>query len=145
MAENTWVVRLNWHLVEEDDDPRWHYERAFYAYLPPRRRGIDYIGKCDGKTVRQRWNYDAKSKVWDCINERTQHHHVIVAEIETEARLTRKLVSDIESLLIYRVQQIQPLCNHTNAASRGKHTRPGMKIQCRGAWPLSQKTFNEID
>ncbi|HEV2381582.1 MAG TPA: hypothetical protein VG206_17535 [Terriglobia bacterium] len=138
-------MKIHWYVVGDDDDPRWGYNRALYAYLAPQRAAIDYIGKCDGKTVRQRWGYDAKSAVWDCINQRTKHHHVIVGEFGTEERLTRKLVDDIESLLIYRVHQIQPLCNLKNTASRGNHWRPGMKVECRGAWPLSQKTFRDED
>lgn len=137
-------VRIRWCAIG-DDDPRWNYDRALYAYLRPHRAAIDYIGKCDGKTVRQRHAYDAKSAVWDCINERTKSHRVIVGEIDTTERLTRALMEDIESLLIYRVHQIQPLCNLKNTAKRGNCWRPGMKVMCLGAWPLSQKIFADQD
>jgi len=104
---------------------------------------IYYIGKCDRTSVRGRWCYSAKPDVWDCIGRRSKTHRLIVAEIETEQRLTRALVSDIESLVVCRVHQIQSLCNRQNTASRGKHRRPGMKVECRGAWPLSQETFRD--
>ena len=145
MAETTLLVRLHWYRVSEKDDPRWKHDLALYAYLAPLKAEIHYIGKCDRTSVRGRWCYSAKPDVWDCIERRSKAHRHIVAEIETEQRLTRELVSDIESLLIYRVHQIQPLCNVLNTASRGKYSRPGMKIQCRGAWPLSQKTFSDED
>jgi hypothetical protein len=143
MIETGLVVKLHWCAVDEDEDPRWAHDLALYAYLAPVRAAIYYIGKCDRTSVRGRWCYSAKPDVWDCIQRRSKTHRLIVAEIETDQRLTRELVSDIESLLIYRVHQIQPLCNRQNTTSRGKHCRPGMRVECRGAWPLSQKTFRD--
>jgi len=59
-----------------------------------------------------RWRYSAKREVWDCINQRSKSHSLIVAEINRSA-LTRELVADIDSLLIHRVK---PLCNVQNVA-----------------------------
>jgi hypothetical protein len=89
--------------------------------------------------VRGRGCYSAKPGAWDCINQRSKTHCVIVAEIEVEQRLTRELLGDIESLLTY---ELQPSCNVQNTASWGKHSRLGMRVECRGkAWPLSRKVF----
>jgi len=132
-------VTLHWHAVADDDDSRWRHDLALYAYLAPVKPEVYYLGKCDRTTVRGRACYSAKPAVWDCINERSKSHRVIVAEIEVDQRLTRELLADIESLLIY---EIQPSCNVQNKASRGKHSRPGMRVECRGsAWPVARRVY----
>jgi hypothetical protein len=70
------------------------------------------------------------------INERSKTHRLIVAEIEVEQRLTRESLADVESLLIY---EIQPCCNVQNTASRGKPSRPGMRVE--QTWPLSRRVY----
>ena len=135
------TIKLHWYGCRENNDPRWSYSRALYAYLAPVKPEIYYLGKCYGTTVRQRWNYDAKSAVWDCIEGRTKNHRPIVAEFELPdgTNLTKKLVEDVECLLIFR---LQPPCNIQCKSSRGNYTRPGMKVVCIGrAWPLSIRTF----
>jgi hypothetical protein len=141
------TVKLHWFHCGDDDDPRWGYNRALYAYLAPVKAAIYYIGKCYGETttVRRRWTHDAKQDVWKCINARTKNHCPIVAEFELPegARLSKKLVDDIECLLIFR---LQPPCNVQCIESRGKYRRPGMKVVCVGkAWPLSKRTFTDGD
>lgn len=133
-------VTLHWYPIKGEDDPRWDYDLALYAYIAPEGQ-ILYIGKCDRTTVRKRWCYSSKSGAWDSINEVCDTSAVVVAEIKTDARLTRELLADIESLLIHQVQQIQPLHNVQNIRSRGRHSRPGMRVKCRGAWPLDEKIF----
>lgn len=132
-------VRLRWHLVHDKKDPRWKHNLALYAYCSPDGSEIYYIGKCDGTTVRGRWRYSAKHEVWDCITTHSPRHRLIVAEFETEQRMTRELVADIESLLIYHVD---PPCNVQNTSSRGRYSRH-MRIQCLGVWPLQQKIFKD--
>jgi hypothetical protein len=136
-------VILHWYDIKGDDDPRWDHDLALYAYLAPDGREILYIGKCDRTTVRGRWRYSAKAEAWDSINQVCDTHCVIVAEIETNERVTRELLADVEGLVIYRVHQLQPLHNLQNTASRGQYRRPGMRIECRGAWPLSEKVFRD--
>lgn len=100
---------------------------------------IPLLGTGDRTTVRGRARYSAKPAVWDCLNQLSKTHCLIVAEIEVEQRLTRELLADIESLLIF---EIQPCCNVQNTASRGKHGRAGMRVECCGkAWPLSRKVY----
>jgi hypothetical protein len=140
MAEG-FTIKLYWYAIEGDDDSRWRYDLALYAYLAPVKAEIYYLGKCDRTTVRGRASYSAKPAVWDCINERSKYHRLIIVEIEIEQRLTRELLGDIESFLIY---EIKPCCNVQNTRSRGKHSRPGMRIECRGkAWPLSRRVFRD--
>jgi len=133
------VVTLRWYAVTSDQDSRWNHDLALYAYLAPMRSEILYLGKCDRTTVRRRACYSAKSATWDRINERCRTHRLIVAEIEVNQRLTRKLLADIESLIIY---SIQPTFNVQHTRSRGRYMRPDMRVECRGAaWPLQQKVF----
>lgn len=139
------AVTLHWYSVEGDTDSRWRHNLALYAYLPPFtfKSAIYYLGKCDRTSVRGRASYSAKPGAWDCINRLSKTHRVIVAEIDVEQRLTRALLSDIESLLIFL---IQPCCNIQNTRSRGRHTRPGMRVECKGdAWPLSKRVYWEVE
>jgi hypothetical protein len=139
------TIKLHWYACANDDSPRWDYTRALYAYAAPRRAAIYYLGKCHGTTVRERWRYDSKSDVWDCIEKNTKNHCPLVAEFELPEgmKLTKKLVAAVECLLIFR---LQPPCNVQCKSSRGRSRRPGMKVVCSGtAWPLSQKTFNDKD
>jgi hypothetical protein len=135
-------VRLRWNYVETDDDPRWGYERALYAYLAPRKAEILYIGKCDGTTVRARWHYGAKHGLWDYINEERllNTHRLIVADVELPEgkRLSRELLSDIESLLI----QQTGVCGNVQCAT-SRISRPGTEVRCLGAWPLSKRIFRD--
>jgi hypothetical protein len=130
-------VTLHWHLVDDNTDTRWRHDLALYAYLSPIKGDILYIGKCDRTTVRGRWRYSAKPAVWDRINKRCKRHCLIVAEIEVDQRLTRELLADIESLLIYHVK---PSCNVQNTVSRGIYSRH-MRVECTGKWSLSKRVF----
>jgi hypothetical protein len=144
MSED-FTIKLRWYECGDDDDPRWDYRRALYAYFAPVKAAIYYFGKCYGTTVRQRWKYDAKRDVWKWIDKRTKNHCPIVAEFELPegTNLSEKLVEDIECLLIFR---LQPPCNVQCKSSRGEHRRPGMKVVCLGkAWPLPEKTFRDED
>ena len=141
-TESALVVKLHWAHVGDDDDPRWRYERALYAYLAPRRAEILYLGKCDGTTVRARWRYEAKKGAWDFINNDRglRSHCLIVADIElpTGRRLSRELLGDIESLLINRIK----MC--ANVQCRGSRIqRQGLEVMCLGAWPLATRVYRD--
>ena len=133
-------IVLDWHFIQSRDDPRWHYSRALYAYLPPRRPEVLYIGKADGCSVRQRWI--EKDSFWhdvecDC---RLRSHRVVVADISIsdDCRLTRELLADVESLLICAVQ---PWGNIQCRSTRIQ--RADLIVRCRGSWPISERTFRD--
>ena len=67
-------------------------------------------------------------------------HRVIVADwdIPAGSRMTRELLADTESLLIY---EVNPWGNIRAQSSRIQ--RPGLKVECRGAWPLSKLVFQD--
>jgi len=128
--------------VGDDHNPRWQYQRALYSYLAPQRREILYLGKCDGTTVLAPWSYSAKAGAWDFINidRGLGSHWVIVADIELPAgtRLTGELLSDIESLLINRIDA----CANVQCR-RSRIQRPRLVVRCSGAWPLATRVFRE--
>jgi hypothetical protein len=137
------TIKLHWYNLGTDDSPRWDYDRALYAYLAPARPVIYYVGKCYGTTVRERYAYDAKSAVWDCVDKQTKNNRPIVAEfvLPDGMNISKELVTDIECLLIYR---LQPSCNVQCKSSRGKYRRSGMRVVCFGKdWPLSEREFRD--
>jgi hypothetical protein len=139
MAQEVW---LNWQALGDDDnDPRWSWNRCLYAYLPPRRSDVFYIGKCDGTTVRQRWSYANKSGTWDYISQFCQSHRIIVAPLALPegSRFSSQLLTDIESLLIFT---LEPSANVQ--ATRSRTCRPGLVVRCEGEWPLSTRTFRDF-
>jgi len=133
------IVTLHWSLpYRERDDPRWEYNLALYAYLRARSPEIFYIGKADGRTVWQRLNDPDKDKLWRRVNVKAAR--VIVAELETRLCVTRQLVCDVESLLIYT---IKPIGNKQATRSRNI-SRPGLVVYCEGeAWPDARRTFRD--
>lgn len=57
-------------------------------------------------TFRARWRYGVKHSLWDYISEERslKTHRLIVADVELPRgkRLSRELLSDVESLLIHK-------------------------------------------
>lgn len=141
-------IILDWQDVHHETgrwSARWDYNLALYAILHARRDEIVYFGKADGCTVRARWKADDKhERVWRRIEEELGlfKHGFIVGEFRLPEgqRLTRQVVCDVESLLIY---QLKPWANSRNAKSRGRYSRPGMVIYCQGHWPLRRRTFRD--
>ncbi len=134
------LARIQWSSLEDDADPLWGASRGLYVYIAPDDHEILYIGKVDGTTVRQRWNRSGKAGFWDDLERERKilEHSVIFGEIELEegGRLSRELFADIESLLIARVR---PWGNIQSRESR--ILRPGLRVQCEGAWPLDKRQF----
>ncbi len=85
---------------------RLEWSRALYAILHPETDEILYLGKADGCTVLDRWNADDKhDRVWSALKANGIHiHKFIVGGFCTQQRLTRELLSDVESLLIYWIK-----------------------------------------
>lgn len=134
-------VAVRWREVDRDDDERWSYTCCLYAYVVLGGPEILYIGKCDGCTVRSRWRN--KVKFWrDLERERNiLNHWVIVGEVGVPDgyRLSRQLLADVESLLIWNVKPWGNIQCQTN-----RMQRVGLSISCTGAWPLRQRLFREV-
>ena len=123
-------------------DHRWEERRCLYAYVAPASSEILYVGKAWGVTVRGRWQYSAKDHFWNDL-ERDRGilaHRAILGEVVLPPgkRLSPKLLSDIESLLIHR---IKPWGNIQSRSSR--ISRPGFVVACRGSWPNSKSMFHD--
>lgn len=124
------------------DDEGWNQSGCLYAYLAPQTREVLYIGKAWSVTVRARWNRSGKYAFWaDLERERgIRKHYALFGEIELprSRRLTRALLSDIESLLI---QRLQPWGNIQSRLSR--IARPGFVVGCVGEWPGGDTVFRD--
>jgi hypothetical protein len=102
------------------------------------------MGKSWAVTVRGRWERAAKEQFWNDL-ERERNiptHRAIHGEIVLPPgnRLSPELLSDIESLLIYK---IKPWGNIQSREFR--ISRPGYVVACRGAWPHRKKIFQDIE
>jgi len=132
------MVRVRWYSVHRDDDERWSYTYCLYAYVAPKGREILYIGKCDGCTVRQRWR--SKVDFWRDLerDRKILSHAVLVGEVLTpcDSRLTRQLLADVESLLIWCVKPWGNIQCQTDRIRRDR-----LSVSCSGAWPLARKRF----
>jgi len=133
-------IRLHWFEIEDEQDIRWSYTRCLYAYIAPRTSEILYIGKCDGCSVSARWR--GKQDFWRDLERKRKifEHTIIVADIEvpSDYRLTRELLADAESLLIYR---LKPWGNIQCRISR--ITRAGLRLSSFGYWPSKRRVFSE--
>ncbi len=128
------AMNLHWTRLA-DDGEAWGWTCALYAYQHPRTRELFYVGKADGCSVRARWNAADKDGLWDAVERgRGIHaHRVLVAafSLPAGARLTRQLVADVESLLIFA---LQPWGNI--ASTRTRICRPGLRVRNLGrTWP----------
>lgn len=135
------LATVHWTNIPEAH-PLWQLNRGLYSYWSPSATDLFYLGKVDGKTVRQRWNASDKRGFWRFIERELgyRNHTVFAGEVllSNNTRLTRELLADIESLLI---SHLTPAGNIQSIHSR--IARPGLVVQCRGSWPLGQKRFRD--
>jgi hypothetical protein len=133
------MIRVKWRFLQKYD-PGWGYRGCLYAYLTPSGKEILYIGKTWGTTVEDRWN--KKLSFWKDLERQRGIRGVIplVGEIclPDGLRLTRELLADIESLLIY----IEKPWGNIQCQQK-RIRRPGMQVKCTGNWPGTQKTYTD--
>jgi hypothetical protein len=127
-------VDVHWQGVG-DDGEAWDWTCGLYAYQHPRARELLYIGKADGTSIRGRWRAADKDGLWRDLerDRRIYQHRVLVGAfaLAPEMRLTRQLVADVESMLIFAVQ---PWGNI--ASCRSRICRPGLRVRNFGrVWP----------
>lgn len=119
------------------------WTRCLYGYVDLGATEIVYIGKADGKTVRERFDAPDKDALFDFLenDHKIADIGICVGDIlvKSDIRLTRQLLSDIESLLIKRVQPIGNIM-----ARRSRISRPGMEVICFGGWPFSRSRFRDV-
>jgi hypothetical protein len=139
-------IIVNWSRIVEPTDAAWNSTRVLYAYVHPHESKILYIGKVFGETssIRKRRSAADKNLHWDFCRDTLGLDRaaipVLVGDLETDRRLTRELMGDIESLLIKR---LQPILNVQSTKSRT--ARPRMTVRCTGSWPHAKKfSFRDI-
>ncbi len=128
----------------DDDDEAWDEVRCLYAYIEPESDEVLYIGKAWGKTLRERLDAPDKDEVFARLKAAGYDLNddgvgVLIGRVTLEPgmRLTKELLKDIESLLIY---EIEPEGNEQNIYSRGSW-RSGLEVRCKGDWPHPLNTF----
>ncbi len=113
--------------------------RVLYAYQHPTSEEILYIGKADRCSFRERLGGSHKKAMFTSYlgTQPQRNINVLVGNVVLDEgnRLSRHLLSDIESLLIYR---LKPPLNTHYLFSR-TYSRPGMILTCGGEWPKGER------
>lgn len=109
-----------------------------YAYVHPETSDILYVGMAWHPTIRQRSTDRDKRLFFDFLSNEfgITGVEVRVGEVWMDGRLTRQLLSDVESLLIKR---LQPPGNIMCRSSR--ISRRGMRLECLNEWPHKHARF----
>jgi len=137
------LIEVEWTQLDDDRHPLWADSYCLYAYLHPMRNWILYVGKADYSSVRKRLSGDHKSDVFADIERRygIEGVRVIHGQLfgEKGMRRTSQLLSDVESLLIMR---LQPFGNIQSTSNR--IFRPGLRVYCFGDWPRKRCRFHDV-
>jgi hypothetical protein len=130
-------IKIDWKILTPDSK-EWDYYRVLYAYLNPSDAKIVYIGLAFHRTIRQRFKEKDKKPLFDFLRDKHNIYSVdvLMGDLEMDGRLTRQLLSDVESLLIKRVQPIGNI-----ACKNSRISRPGVKLQCYNQWPYERIRF----
>lgn len=130
-------IEIEWKPLLQDSI-EWNYRHVLYAYLNPDDDEILYIGLAWRRSVRQRFRDRDKNALrdflWDDLG--LADVKVLVGEVVLEGRLTRQLLSDVESLLIKRLKPVGNIMCRTFRISR-----PGMRLECSQQWPHKRNKF----
>lgn len=122
---------VQWQTAKSWDDPIVCATRVLYAVAHPRVGRPLYLGKADGCSVYERAHARDKDDFWNWLAECGIHVHVcLVGFLTADGALTRQLLADVESLLIFN---LQPHWNCQNTRTRGI-SRPGMEVSCTNDW-----------
>lgn len=137
------LVKIKWRYISGKKDPKWDWCRALYAYLTVDRDEILYLGKAYKCSVIERWHRAAKKGFWNELETQRgiKKHVVMVGDIflPEGSNLTDPLISDIESLLIKR---INPWGNLKSVKKR--ISRPGLRVECKGSWHGWKREYRDI-
>lgn len=133
-------IIVHWYYASNRSS-KLDWYRVLYAYLHPDSLDILYIGKAYHCSVRERLRGEHKENIYDWLHENygINRFKVLVGVLESSdiGRLTQQIITDVESLLIKR---LQPPCNVMSIKIRN-YTRPGLKLYCKGDWPHDRSSF----
>ena len=141
IAREVMNIEIDWQYTGEGED-NIDYSRVLYAYLHSRTSEILYIGKAGRCTVRERLLGEHKEAIfYNMINQlgiSTLHAIVGVLSIPEQRKYSMELLSDVESLLIMKIQPV-----YNKQSRKRRISRPGMQVCCKGAWPHVQGRFKD--
>lgn len=135
------MITVNWKYISGNEDEKWDWCRVLYMYLAPKEGEPIYIGQAYECSVRERFLTAGKAALWGYMKKlKVMRHAIAVGNIiiPRGQNISKELVNDIESLLIYHTLPCGNIMSKDTRISR-----PGMKIRCGGDWPLPQKTFED--
>ena len=122
---------VRWRAAKSWDDPITDARRVLYAVAHRGVRRPLYLGKADGCTVYERAHAPDKDGLWRWLADSGIHMHICLVGVPTtDGVLSRQLLADVESLLIFH---LQPHWNIQNKRARGI-SRPGMVVSCIDEW-----------
>jgi phage gp29-like protein len=129
-----------------DEKKAWDATDCLYAYLHPKTDEILFIGSAFTRTVRERFDAQEKDDLFEYFD---AIHRLNPAELKIAVgevwldegqHLTRELLTDVESVLVKRVQ---PPGNIPRKVK--KISRPGVIVKCTGEWPHERKIFVDTE
>ena len=133
------VVRVHW-LEDHEDKESSEHSRVLYSYSHPKTEELLYIGKSDYCTVHERQRGAHKEKLFHNIQATEGLNSVLlrvgVLYLERYKRFSPALLSDVESLLIYRIQP-----RYNKQARQSRISRPGLEVSCTGDWRFTINRF----
>lgn len=133
-------INVHWKYANNKADDILKSRQVLYSYTDNRGEEIVYIGKAYACSVKERLSGRHKDKIFEYLRKtyKFKEYGLAVGKIKLPKsnRLSAKLVSDIESLLIYK---LKPSANIQSIRSR--ISRPGMEIVCCGDWPYEDNRF----
>ncbi len=140
--KGTWAmsIEIEWRTLSAASK-EWHHNHVLYSYLDPHTDRILCVGMAWRRSVKQRFTDRDKRSVFDFFHDELGLDvvKVQVGEAWMEGRLTRQLLSDIESLLIKRLKPIgNIMCRVTRIS------RQGMRLECFHEWPHERTRFVDL-
>jgi hypothetical protein len=133
---------IDWRHAKRMTNKAWDLQRCLYAYFHQTdNHPVIYLGKTSVSAYNR---YAARDKdlMFDAFKTANINPRIFIGEIllEGNRRLTGELLTDVESLMIHR---LQPWWNTQNRKSRGSYSRPGMKVHMIGDWPHHPTSFHD--
>jgi hypothetical protein len=131
------AIEIEWKTLLPDSK-QWNHTHVLYAYVHPDTGDILYVGMAWHRTVGQRFTDRDKQALFDFFSNELglSGVDVRVGEVWMDGRLTRQLLSDVESLLIRRLQPAGNIMCRSSRISRG-----GMRLKCLNEWPHERTRF----
>lgn len=141
MSDDWHVIEISWRQIKSGRNSALDVPWALYAYFhhadshPPIYVGRAINGAFSRITARD------KQSMHDAMAESRITPRIFVGHfgIHEDRRMSDELLSDVESLLIKR---LQPAWNTMSKKSRG-YSRPGMVVRMFGTWPHPRSEFRD--